>query len=98
MASHVREDPPQPTLIAQRLGERLGLAQVFEDPSLVLEYKERIAQVEPEIDGLLEGLTTFRKMLQRAQRLFEARHRLAVSRARHRHGARLPGVAERLVP
>jgi hypothetical protein len=40
-------------LIAQRLGEGLGLAQVCEDRPVVSEHKEHIAQVEPEIDGLL---------------------------------------------
>jgi hypothetical protein len=80
-------------LIAERLGEGLGLAQAFEDRSVVSEHKERIAQVEPEIDGLLQGITTFREMLQSAQRLLEARHCLSVGRARLRLGASLPVVA-----
>src|SRR5919108_467118 len=85
--------PPQPPLIAQRLGEGLGLAQVVEDRPVVAEHKERMAQVEAQIDGLLQGITTFREMLQRAQGLLEARHRLAVGGARLRLGAGLPGVA-----
>src|SRR5262245_65681177 len=98
MAGHVGEDPPQSTLIAQSLGEGLGLAQVFEDRPAVSECKERIAQVEPEIDGLLNDVTTFREMLQSAQRLLEARHRLAIDGTRLRPGARLPIVAERFIP
>src|SRR6266436_4455126 len=31
MAGHIGGDPPQPTLIAQRLGESLGLAQMCEE-------------------------------------------------------------------
>ena len=98
MASQIGEDPPQPALIAQRLGEGLGLAQVFEDRPVISERKERIAQVEAQIDGLLDGVTTVREMLQRTQRLLEARHRLAVGRARHRLGPGLPAVAQGLVP
>jgi hypothetical protein len=30
-----------------------------------------MAQVEPEIDGLLDSVTTFREMLQRTQRLLQ---------------------------
>ena len=76
MAGHVGEDPPQPTLIAQSLGEGLGLAQVFEDWSMVSERKERVAQVEPEIDGLFQGVTIFWEMLQCSQCLLKVGHSL----------------------
>jgi hypothetical protein len=65
-------------LIAQSLGEELSLVQVFEDSSMVSEHKERIAQVEAKIDGLLDGVTIFREMLRSAQRLLQVAYRGAI--------------------
>jgi hypothetical protein len=41
--------------------------QVSEDWRVVSERRERITQVEPKIDGLLDGVTTIREMPQRTQ-------------------------------
>jgi hypothetical protein len=65
---HKVGNPCQPPLIAQGLGEDFGLAEVVEDLPKFSEMKERRAQAEPEVDGLLERVTTLREMLQGHQR------------------------------
>src|SRR3989442_1404162 len=77
----VTESPSQPALIAQGLSQAFRLAKVVENPPALSEGMERIAQVEAEIDGLLEGLAALREMPQRTERLLEPRHRLPVGRA-----------------
>ncbi len=65
---------------------------------MVSERKERIAQRQAEIDGLLDGVTPLRQMLESTQGLLKARHRLAVGRARHAPSPRLPAVGQGFVP
>ena len=48
---------------------------------MFLERQEDIAQVEPEIDGLLGPATTLGELRERNQRLVEPRHRFPVRRA-----------------
>jgi hypothetical protein len=45
---------------------------------MISKRKERVAQVEPEIDGLFQGVTIFWEMLRGTQGLLKARDRLAV--------------------
>ena len=65
-------------LIAQGFGEDSGVLQVDEGPLDLAQGPERTAQVEAEIDGLCLNVRTLWETLQRAQRLFEGRHRLVV--------------------
>src|SRR5262249_40631539 len=62
------------------------------------EGKERLTQVEPEIDRLLQRLAALWKMLESLQRLLEVCHCLPVSRVLGRLGASLPTVSHGLVP
>ena len=62
------------------------------------EGQERIAQGQPEIDGLLDRVPPFRQMLERAERLLEGPHRLTVGRMRHGFLSRLPAIRQGLVP
>ena len=56
---HIDGDLPQPLLIAQDLREALSLTQAVEDPLVLSKRKDRIAQVEAQVDGLLERAATF---------------------------------------
>ena len=96
--THGHRDPPQPAWVVQRLGEGLSLAQNITHPHEFSQRKERRAQVEPQIDGLLVRVTTLGEMLQGQQRLFTARHRLAVGRVLGRLGTCEPAVHHGFVP
>jgi hypothetical protein len=98
IVGHKGSDPPQPTVIVEGLGEVFGYAEVVEDPLLFSEREERIAQVKPEIDGLLTPGATLREVLQGAQGLLKGHHRLAVGRACGCFDARLPAVLQGLIP
>jgi len=80
---HIDGDLPQPPSIVQDLSEGLRLTQADEDPPVLSERHERIAQVEVQIDGLLARVTRFWKMLQGPQRLLKTRDRLTVARTLH---------------
>ena len=71
----------QPALIAERLGKRFRLAQVVEEPRLLVEGMQRIAQVEAEIDGLLAHGTSVGEMLEGRQGLLKGLGRLPEGRA-----------------
>jgi hypothetical protein len=54
----------KPALITEGLGERFRLAQVVEEPPILVEGMQRIAQIEAEIDGLLTRGATVGEMLE----------------------------------
>ena len=66
----------QPALITKCLGKRFRLAQVIEDPPLLIEGMQRIAQVEAEINVLLVCGATVGEMLKGRQGLLKGRGRL----------------------
>ncbi len=78
---HIDGDLPQPPSIVQDLGEGLRLTQAAEDPPVLSERHERIAQVEAQIDGLLARGACLRQMRQGTERLLEGPHGLAMRRA-----------------
>jgi hypothetical protein len=78
--THEREDQPEPALIGERLSQLLGLGQVLEDPPEISERLQRVAEIEPEINGLLDRLTAPREVPESLQRLLEVSHGLPVSR------------------
>src|SRR5713101_7809940 len=91
-------NPSQSELITDALGENFGLAKVVEDSPVLSEGVERIAKVQPQIDPLLEGFTTLRKMREGSERLLKAGDRFPVGGA---CGGLRPGltkVTDRLVP
>ena len=96
--AQIVRDQAEPMGIAQRLGEGLGGTDVVEHARVFPEWQQRTAQVEADIDGLLVPGAALRELLQGHQRLLEGGHRLAVGRARHRPGPRLPAVGHGLVP
>src|SRR2546425_5127135 len=98
MERHEGGNPSQPTLIADPLGEHLGLAKVVEDSRELSEGSERIAKVQPEIKPELHGFAILGEMREGSERLLEARDRFPVSRA---CGSLRPGltkVGDSLVP
>ena len=62
------------------------------------ELQERHTQGEPEIDGLLQGVSALGEMRQGLQRLLEARYGLLVGGTPTSPGSSLTGVNEGLVP
>jgi hypothetical protein len=64
----------------------------------VTKRKKHIAQVQPEIDGLFNGVTIFREMLQSTPPLLEARHCFSESRMRFCLSASLSVVEQGFVP
>jgi hypothetical protein len=95
---HIARELSQSAGIAQGLSQGFRLAQVVEDALHVVKGQQRIAQVEVEINGLLARVATVREMLEGHQTLLKGRYRLLEGRAFGRLGARLPTVAQRLVP
>ena len=76
----------QPALITKRLGKRFRLAQVREEPPLLMEGMQRIAQVEAEIDRLLPCNAIVGEMLKGRQGLLKGPSRLPQVRALDRLG------------
>src|SRR2546425_11989067 len=72
----IGQDLPEPTLVAERRGEGFGLPEAIEDSREFSERPERIAKVEPQIDDLLDGGTSFGQVLQSRQCLLKQRDRL----------------------
>jgi hypothetical protein len=71
----------QPTRVVEDRREILGLTQSREDTPRVAGRKERRPQGEPEIDGLLAGVTRLWQMRQGIERLLEIPHGLTVRRS-----------------
>jgi hypothetical protein len=94
---HRGRDPSPSMGIVQERGKGVGLAQDIQDLPECTERYERTTQVEPQIDGLLTGVTT-REVLEGFQRLLEGRHRLAIRRAPERLGTGLPEIDHGFVP
>src|SRR5262245_19998192 len=72
--AEIGRDMPQPALVTERLGKPFGLAKGVEHRPVCCEGKERLTQVEPEIDRLLQRLAALWKMLESLQRLLEVCH------------------------
>ena len=90
--------PSQPALVAQGFGKGLRLAKGVKEPPEFSKREERIAQVEAEIDALLDGFLRLRDLPQRTECLLEASHRLPVGRPFDRLGTRLAEVPQSFVP
>ena len=86
-------------LIVEGLCQGFRLVEVARRRPNSSRGNERRAQVKPEVDGLLKRIVAFREILQRFQRLLEARHRrLVVGRARQCLGARLTEIRRGHIP
>ena len=73
-------------MVPEGLGEALGLPRVLEDSADLSQGRQRLAQLEAQIDGLLEHVPGLRKMGHGRQRLLPAGHGLSEGAAGHRLG------------
>ena len=87
-----------PAGIPQARGQGFGWPQDVEEPLVVAEGHQRIAQGYAEINGLRGQVGARRKMLEGAQGLLKGHARLPEARAPGRLCARLPAVPHRLLP
>jgi len=78
--------------------ERLRFPQMRQDTCRVTQRKQRIAQGQPEIKGLLAPVARLWQMRQGTERLLEARYGLAMGRPCHGLLSRLPAIDQRLSP
>ena len=60
--AHIGADPAEPALIVEGRGQGLGLTQGVEYRPQLSQRDEGIADIEPEIDGLLQRLAPLREM------------------------------------
>src|SRR5262245_52112170 len=99
--TQVTRDPTLPPPVPERGGQNAGLAQAVMNLRELRESPEGIAEVQPDIDGLLQCRRCLREMAERAQGLLKERHGLSARRraegslagstqVRHRF---LPGLA-----
>jgi len=72
----IRGHPPLATRIAQAVGAGLRLAEAREDPLGLAEREQRVAQLQPKIDGLRQSIDGVTQVVQRGERLLVARGRL----------------------
>src|SRR5687767_8502412 len=91
-------DLSQPTRVVEGCRESLRLTETREDPPKISQRAERIAQGEPEINGLLVRGALLWQMREGAEGLLEGPHSLAVGRPRQGLVPRLPRVCQGLVP
>ena len=94
--SHDR--PPQPALVAQRLGEGLGLTGVINALRPLAQRQQVAAGVEVEVDRSLPPLRLLREMPQRLERLLETCRRLPIGGARRRLRPGLVEKGDRFLP
>jgi hypothetical protein len=71
-------DLSEPTRVIEGRREGFGLAQQCQDTAKVARWHERIAQGEPQIDGLLARVTRLWQMREGTERLLEVSYGLAV--------------------
>src|SRR6516164_4120060 len=90
--------PPQPAAVVQGCRDLLGLMEMFEGPAGPPERNVHLAQIEPEVDGLLEPVPALGKAFKGRERLLEARPCFSLGRALDRPSPRLPEVGRRFLP
>jgi len=88
----------EPRLISEGLGVDLRFTKDVVDPREVPERVQRMAELYPHVNGMLEVLPMLREVPEDFQCLLEVPQRLVVGRAREGLGARLTQVGQRLVP
>src|SRR5437879_2728438 len=98
MTRHEGKSPSQPALITDPLRENFSFAKAVKDSSDLPEGRERTANLQPEIDALLDRFATLGKMCEGCERLFEACDRFPVGRPGGRLHSGLTGVSDGLVP
>src|SRR5712691_1650887 len=94
----VSEDQSEPSLVPESFGDGPRSFEMLENRRVLAERGQRAANLKPQVDGFRHERWALREMLQRAQRLREAGHRLPVRRAHGGFRARLTQIRERLVP
>src|SRR6266850_6966933 len=89
---------PYTTLFRSHPGERFRLPQQGDDPLGISEWVQGVAELEPDVDGLLDLRAVFGQMAEGVQRLLEIRDRLVVGGARGGLDTGLARIVHRLVP
>src|SRR3989442_13881117 len=98
MESHAGGNPSQPALIADALSKSFGLTQAAEDLRELSEGSERIANIQPKIDTLLDRFATLREMCESRKSVLEACDRFAIGRPCGGLRPGLTAVRDSLVP
>ena len=96
--AHVGGELSEAALVAEGLREGFRLPQMLDQSRQLPQGPERVAQVETQIDRLLDDLAALGKMAEGLKSLFEGHDRLGVSRPRQGFGAGVPSVRHRLRP
>ena len=96
--AELERHPTLTSLVAQCLGDALGLREVSHDYRESPERIKRSAHVEAQVHGLLHRLARLGEMRQRRERLLEPRHRFLVCPAAVGPDPGLPEIHDRLVP
>jgi hypothetical protein len=91
-------DPTSPAVVIQPLGERLGLAQALQHSPAFTELLHHRAQLEADLERLLQGGLAFRQRLEDPQRVLEPDPRVLGRRPRSRLESGLPKIVDRLLP
>jgi hypothetical protein len=85
-------------LVAQGGGQGFRCAHVDENVSVLAKQQEGNTEVEPQVDGLLLGVTRVGEMLEGGQGLLKSRDNLPVGRARIRLQTGLMAVGDGFLP
>lgn len=97
-AGEVRGESAQSALIAQRLGERLGLTETVEHPLQLAEHLVHSLKVELQIDPQRRLVVSLREMLGDLDRPVEERKRLPGGAPLHYLGPSLAEIDNGFVP
>lgn len=95
--SYIGTHTAQAVLIAQGFSEGLGVAKAFAHPFESSKGQEGAAQIELQIDSLLQEVSTVGEVPQSRQWLIEVGHRLSVRRVCSGLGPGLTAVGHRLL-
>src|SRR5262249_53493644 len=92
------QDPREPRAVAEPMSERLRDGEMFFDPLELADGPEREAELQPEVDRLLDHSPVLRQALERGQGLLEGGGRLAGRTAAQCPGPGFPEAGGRLRP
>jgi hypothetical protein len=95
---HERADLAAPAVVVQLLGERVGLAQAFEDVPVLTELVQRRPQLQANVEALLQRGVISGQVLERSERAREARHRLPFCEPIERRPPRAAEMEDGLAP
>jgi hypothetical protein len=95
---HERTDLTAPAVVVQSLGDAFGLAQVLPAPAGIRQLVQHQAQLQADLEALLQRGRALRQHLEEAQRLLEPAPGVLKRRPRGGLASRLPEIVHRLLP